>query len=244
VTGAGGGPGFVGLLRLDTRFPRPAGDVGNPNTFAPPHGADVPVRTRVVAGATAGRAVHGDARELLRGFAAAGQALAADGAVAITTSCGFLAVLQRELACALPVPFAASPLLQVGWLAPTMAPGRRVGVLTIDADALGPAHLAGAGAPADTPVEGLPRDGALAAAVFGDAPRLDRGRAQDEVVAAGRRLARRVPELGAIVLECTNLPPYRAALMRAVPVPVFDCNSLIRWLWLGAARPPAAEEIR
>ena len=81
----GRGPGFVGLLRLDTTFPRPVGDVGNPNTF------DFPVRTVVVRGATAARVVRGDAAPLLAPFVEAGRILAADGAVAIATSCGFLA---------------------------------------------------------------------------------------------------------------------------------------------------------
>jgi hypothetical protein len=230
--------GFVGLLRLDTAFPRPVGDIGNPNTF------DFPVRARIVRGATAARVVRGDASALLGPFVDAGRALAAEGAVAIGTSCGFLAPFQRELAAALPVPFAASALLQLAWLAPLLPAGQRAGVITLDADALGAHHLAAAGAPPDTPVVGLPRDGALARAVFGDAPRLDRARVRDEVVDAGLRLKEAVPSLGAIVLECTNLPPYRDALMRAVCVPVHDCNTLLRWLWAGAARPVPLEPAR
>jgi hypothetical protein len=181
--------------------------------------------------------VRGDAGPLVAPFVQAGRALAREGAVAIATSCGFLARHQRELAAALPVPFAASALLQLAWLAPLLPAGRRAGVITIDADALGAAHLAGAGAPPDTPVVGLPRDGALARAVFGDAPRLDREAVQAEVLDAGRRLRREVPELGAIVLECTNLPPYRPALARDAALPIYDCNTLIRWLWAGAAHP-------
>ncbi len=231
-------PGFVGLLRLDTAFPRPVGDIGNPNTF------DFPVRARIVHGATAARVVRGDASALLGPFVEAGRALVAEGAVAIGTSCGFLAPFQRELAAALPVPFAASALLQLAWLAPLLPAGRRAGVITLDADALGMHHLAAAGAAPDTPVVGLPRDGALARAVFGDAPRLDRARIREEVVDAGLRLKEAVPSLGAIVLECTNLPPYRDALMRAVCVPVHDCNTLLRWLWAGAARPVPLEPAR
>jgi len=223
--------GFVGLLRLQTAFPRPVGDIGNPDTFP------FEVRSRVVAGATAARVVRGDPRPLLRPFVEAGCALADEGAVAIATSCGFLAAYQRELAAALPVPFAASALLQLAWLAPLLPPGRPAGVITIDADALGAAHLAGAGAPPDTPVVGLPPDGALAGAIFSDAPRLDRPAIEAELVDAGRRLQAAVPRLGAIVLECTNLPPYRGALMRATGLPVYDANTLVAWLWSGAAHP-------
>jgi hypothetical protein len=216
---------FIGLLRLETRFPRPVGDVGNPN------GLGFPVRTEVVRGATASRAVHGGSTGLLRPFVAAGRRLVDAGAVAIGTSCGFLVPLQRELAAALPVPVATSALLQVGWASPLIAPGRRVGVITIDAGALGAMHLAAAGAPADTPVVGLAPDGELAGAIFGDRPRLDRSRAEREVVEAGQRLVRQHPAVGAIVLECTNLPPYRVALAAATGLPVMDCNTLLEWLW-------------
>jgi len=223
--------GFVGLLRLDTRFPRPVGDIGNPNTF------DVPVRSRIVRGASAERVVRGDARALLEPFVEAGRALAAEGAVALVTSCGFLALHQRELAAALPVPFAASALLQLGWLAPLLPAGRGAGVLTIDAAALGAAHLEAAGAAPGTPIAGLDPGGELARTIFGDRTRLDRARAEAEVLDAGRRLLAGAPGLGAIVLECTNLPPYRDALMRDTGLPVYDCNTLLRWLWAGASRP-------
>lgn len=235
---ASASPPFVGLLRLDTAFPRPVGDVGNPNSF------DVPVRIAVVRGATAARVVRGGPDLRLAPFVEAGRALARDGAVAIATSCGFLAAHQRTLADALPVPFAASALLQVAWVAPLLSAGRRVGVITLDADALGPRHLAGAGAPPDTPVEGLARDGTLSRTVFGDLRSLDRAAVEAEVVAAGRRLRRRVPALGAIVLECTNLPPYRDALARACGLPIFDVGTLLRWLWAGAARPRPLEPAR
>jgi hypothetical protein len=221
---------FVGLLRLETRFPRPIGDIGNPNGF------DFPVRTVVVRGATATRAVRDGAAGLLGPFVAAGRRLVDAGAVAVGTSCGFLAPMQRELAAALPVPVATSALLQVAWAAPLLAPGRRVGVITIDARALGPRHLQAAGAPADTPIAGLPADGELATAIFGDRDRLDRGRALKEVVAAGRRLVADHPEVGAIVLECTNLPPYRNALAAATGLPVLDCNTLLEWLWRATGR--------
>ena len=138
------------------------------------------------------------------------------------------------------MPVATSPLLQVPWLAPLLPPSRRVGVVTIDADALGADVLTAAGAPADTPVVGLPRDGELATTVFEDRETLDAARAQAEVVEAGYALQRRFPQVGAIVLECTNLPPYRRALAEATGLPVFDSTTLLEWLWRGAAAASVA----
>ena len=57
----------------------------------------------------------------------------------------------------------------------------------------------------------------------------------DELVLAGRSLVRRHPEVGAIVLECTNLPPWRHRLAAELGCPVFDITTLLNWFWQGLA---------
>ena len=141
--------------------------------------------------------------------------------------------MQHDIAQALRVPFVASALSQVAWITPLLAVNRRVGVLTADAAALTPAHLQAVGAPVDTPISGLDPAGALARTLFEDRLTLDETRAEAEVVEMALRLVQAHPDLGALVLECTNLPPYRRAIQRATGLPVYDCNTLVRWLWLG-----------
>ncbi len=62
---------------------------------------------------------------------------------------------------------------------------------------------------------------------------LDTALAEADILAAGRDLLARHPEVGAIVLECTNMPPYAAALRAELGLPVFDVYSLISWLHQG-----------
>ena len=112
----------LGILMLETRFPRPRGDIGHPRTFA------FPTRRRIVEGASPERIVRGVDAALLAPFIAAAHELVAQGCDAIATSCGFLARWQRELQAALPVPVWSSALLQ---LAEEQAQGRRCGVITI-----------------------------------------------------------------------------------------------------------------
>jgi Asp/Glu/hydantoin racemase len=111
----------LGLLMLQTRFPRPWGDVGHPQTFA------FPVLRKEVQSATPERIVRGSDEAMLQPFIDAAQELAAEGCAAIATSCGFLARWQRELQAALPVPMWSSALLQ---LAEQQRLGRRCGVIT------------------------------------------------------------------------------------------------------------------
>ncbi len=108
----------LGVVMLETRFPRPRGDIGNPSTFA------FPVRYRVVAGASPRRVVVERDASLLAPFIAAARALQDEGAAAIATSCGFLALFQRELQAALAVPLWSSSLLLVGELQARLGAGR------------------------------------------------------------------------------------------------------------------------
>jgi len=223
--------GCLGILMLHTRFPRPPGDVGHPGSWR------MPVRFRTVEGASPQRVVRERAAGLLQPFIEAGRALVDQGARALTTSCGFLVLFQRELAAALPVPVWSSSLLALPGLA-AQCPG----VITIDAAALGPDHLRAAGAPADTPVQGLPAGGSLQRTLLGNLPTLDADAAQAEVVAAARQLVRRHPHLRSLVLECTNLPPYAQAVREATGLPVHDITTLVheRWRRLDTAPEPGS----
>jgi hypothetical protein len=164
---------------------------------------------------------------LVEAFVAAGRDLVAEGADFITTSCGFLVTAQDALQAALPVPVVTSSLLQVAAIEAELSPGARVGVITIDAGRLSPAHLAAAGAPADTPLAGLENGGELHRVITRDLAVLDQAAAESDVLAAGQALLAAHPDLGAVVLECTNLPPYRAALSRALGLPVYDLVTLV-----------------
>jgi hypothetical protein len=209
----------LGILMLDTRFPRIEGDIGNAASF------DFPVIYRTMTGIGPADAVsaHPDRPRVLAALKANAEALASEGVVGLSTSCGFLALYQKELETLSPVPVATSALLLI-----TTLEGKRAGVITASAENLTPAHLAAVGAPVDTPVAGMPADGAFAATFLRNGLTLDRDAVERETVAAGAALLRQHPDVDAIVLECTNLPPYKPALGRALGVPVYDVLDLLR----------------
>lgn len=209
----------LGILMLDTRFPRIEGDIGNPKSF------DFPVIFRKMEGIGSADAVaaHPDRPRVLAALKANAEALVAEGAVGLSTSCGFLALYQKELEALSPVPVATSALLLIRTLR-----GKKVGVITASATNLTPAHFEAVEAPGDTPVEGLPPDSSFAATFLCNGLTLDRDAVEREVIEAGKALTQKHPEIDAVVLECTNLPPYKAALQRALGVPVHDVLDLLR----------------
>jgi len=218
----------LGILMLEAKFPRIPGDMGNAATWP------FPVLYRVVKGASPERVVLHAAAGLLDDFLAAAEDLVAQGAEAITTNCGFLSVFQRELAARVQVPVATSALIQVPWVQATLPPGKRVGIITVSAPSLTARHLEAAGVPPDTPFIGT-EDGCefFRVLILGEKHDMDIGRAARDILDAGRTLVSRHPEIAAIVLECTNMPPYAHALREILGLPVYDIYSLITWLHAG-----------
>src|SRR5918994_3223837 len=109
----------VGILMLDTRFPRIPGDMGNAATFP------FPVRYHRVSGAAPDLVVRRGAEGLLDAFVEGARLLEREGVGAVTTNCGFLVKFQREMAAAVRVPVFTSSLLLVPLVHRLLAPGRR-----------------------------------------------------------------------------------------------------------------------
>ena len=224
---------MLGIVTLDTAFPRVPGDIGAPATFP------FPVRVVTIPGASVDMIVHGRDATWLRPFTAAIDDLAGAGCSAVTTTCGFLVRWQAALARASRVPVLTSSLLQLGLVQATLPAGRRAGIVTYSARDLDAETLRAAGAPPDTPLEGVPDDSYFATTIRHGAPTLDRGRMSDDTVAAAQRLLARHANLGAIVLECANMPPYRDAVAAATGLPVFDAARLVGWFHAGISGPAA-----
>ena len=215
----------IGILMLDTRFERFNGDIGNAQTWP------FPVQYKIVRGAVPNKVVDTlNNRDLFQRFADAADELIAEGVDGITTTCGFLALYQQELAAHCSVPVATSALLQVPMVARMLPKGKRPAILTFSAESLTVHHLAGVGIDPQTPVVGMPatsefqrsiREGDTVGAVRGAQERGARRRA-----AAWSRTIRRSAR------SCANAPtsrPIRTTSGATLGVPVFDMVTLVHW---------------
>jgi len=217
----------VGILMLEARFPRILGDMGNAATW------NFPVHYRVVRGASPDRVVRQGGIGLLPAFLDAARDLVSDGVDGITTNCGFLSLFQAELAQATGVPVAASSLMQVAAVNALLPRGRRSGILTISASTLTPAHLAAAGVPLGTPIGTTEGGAEFTRVVLGNELELDFDAARADNIDAARKLVAENPDLGALVLECTNMTPYAADMRAATGLPVFTIESFVTWFQSG-----------
>jgi len=214
----------VGILMLDTHFPRIPGDMGNAATF------HFPVLYHRVRGASPDRVVRHGQRELLPAFIEGARALEREGVRAVTTNCGFLAMFQSEVAAAVSIPVFTSSLMLVPLVHRMLPPGKAVGIMTVDASSLRADHFTGAGITRDVPtvIAGLETEKEFTRVLLDNQLELDVDIARQEHLAVSRRMVEAHPEVGAIVLECTNMPPYRADIQAATGLPVFDITTLVR----------------
>ena len=218
----------LGILMLEARFPRIPGDMGNGTTWP------FPVMYRVVRGASPEKVVLNGADGLMQDFLDAAVDLVRLGAEAITTNCGFLSLFQKELAAHVGVPVATSSLMQVPWVQAMLPPGKRVGIVTVSGSTLTPRHLEASGVPLDIPVAGTENGREFFRVLIkAEKDDMDVDLAEQDILEAGRDLVTRHPDVGAIVLECTNMPPYAAALRRQVGLPVYDIYSMVNYFHAG-----------
>ena len=217
----------VGILMLEARFPRIPGDMGNATSW------DFPVHYKIVRGASPDKVVRRNAEGLLPDFIAAAQELVADGVDGITTNCGFLSIFQHDIAKAVGVPVATSSLMQTAMVNALLPPGKKAGILTISGSSLTPAHLIAAGVPLDTPIGSTEGGREFTRAILGNEPELDVAAAEADNVDAARQLVASNPDVGALVLECTNMGPYAPAIRAATGLPVFSILNFVTWFQTG-----------
>jgi aspartate/glutamate racemase len=216
----------IGILLLDTKFPRVPGDIGNASTF------DFPVRIRMVPGATAQQIVMEGDESLLPEFIKAAKELESAGVRAITTSCGYLITFQEALTNSVSVPVYTSSLLQVPLVSRMLPKGKKVGILTIDSSRLTDRHLKLAGITSEPVVIMGSED---APEFYNAYPRgaleLDSEKVEQAVIGMVKSLVEKNPEVGAIVCEAINFAPYAAAVQEVLGMPWFDITDLTKLVY-------------
>ncbi len=215
----------IGILLLDCFTPFIPGDVANATTY------DFPVRFQKVEGLTTKR-VLGKDPTAFEPLLAAAEELACQGVRAISGDCGFLALHQRRLAASLEIPVFLSSLLQIPFISAILGPDRKVGIITADSMSLDETLLKAAGVEQGErlAVRGMEDQPGFSKSVIEETGVLDSEEIEKEAVYVAREMVEEEPEVGAILLECSCLPPYGMAIQKAVCLPVFDYVTMINYV--------------
>ena len=215
----------IGIITLDYETPFIPGDVGNASTF------NFPVRYHTVKDFTVSRMYARDMTALDE-FIEAGRQLVKDGVKAITGNCGYLALFQKQLANELDVPVFMSSLLQVPFMASMIKDGEKIGILVANKDVLHPSLLEAVGISESTSlvIKGMEKRNYFHQAVIEEVGTLDSAKVEEEVVSEALKMVEEDPSIKMILLECTCMPPYAAAVQRATGLPVFYFVTMINFV--------------
>lgn len=216
---------FMGILMLDTQFPRLVGDIGNPASF------DFPTRKSIIKGAFPEAIIKQEPEKCLEDFISAAIDFEQNGAKLITTSCGFLTLFQKDIADAVNIPVLTSSLFLYNDLVALQPQNKTVGILTIAASSLTRKHLEAANISANMPIGTTEKGTEFSNAILENRSNLNFEIAQRDNVEAALTLQSANPNLGAILLECTNMPPYADAITEATGLPVYSILDGLNDIW-------------
>lgn len=222
----------IGIMLLDVGYPIVPGNVANATTF------DFPVRYVKVRGVDSPR-LHTKDPTIIEDLTAVGKELEADGVRAIICACGYFGRWQKQLSERMDVPVYASSLTQIPMIKIGLKEGQKIGVLcavtrTFDDELL---SCVGVDDPSILVVKSM-EEAPEFSAIPRDRDTMNSHIVRDELVAASKELVAQNPEIGAILLECSDMPPYAAAISAAVNLPVYDFTTMIRWVESAVARKP------
>lgn len=217
----------IGILLLENYAPFIPGDTANATTYR------YPVRYKRVPGLSVKKIFAHDIT-MYEAVKQAAQDLKLEGVRAITGDCGFMALFQQRLADELNIPVFLSSLSQLPFMGLITGSSRTLGVITANSRALTDDVFGWAGVPDHLMglirVKGLEDDSHFVSAVFDEEGTLDSDLVERAVVKRTLSLCEENPDLGAILLECSMLPPYGAAVQEATGLPVFDYVTMIDYV--------------
>lgn len=218
----------IGILMLDTRFPRAVGDIGNALSFP------FPVKYKKIKFALPERVVKEADITLLEPFIEGARELEREGVKAITTSCGFLAMFQNQLAASVNIPVFTSSLIQVPFIFKIMGSRGKVGIITASKASLTQKHFESVGIKKiPIVVTGMDDMEEFSRIFLGNEEDLDFEKCEKEMEIKSLQLIKENPDVKSIVLECTNMSPFRKRIQKVTQRPVFDIITLTKYIYMG-----------
>ncbi len=202
------------------------GDVNNASTYP------FPVRYQNVDGFSVQKAIGKDP-SVYNNLLGAAKSLVRQGVRAITGGCGFMGIHQPKLAKEIEVPVFLSSLMQIPFISAIIGVDSKLGIITADAKNLTEDLLTAVGVSSSSnlTIAGLEDRPNFYQFAIEERGCLDEEAVKDEVVVTTKKLVASNPDIRAILLECSLLPPYALAVQEAVNLPIFDYVTMIKFVF-------------
>lgn len=204
------------------------GNCTNPKTF------EFPLNYSRIKGANIHTILENPCQKVLHSMIREACKMEEQGIKAITTSCGFNAIFQRKIADCVGIPVFTSSLMQIPLVHNMIGRQQTIGVITAKRSALSKQHLKNAGINNQMRIliQGLEACTEWNKIFSSPDEPIDISTVAHDVVKSACSMMKR-SDIGAFVLECTDLPPFSNAIQKATQRPVFDFVTLTNWVYQG-----------
>ncbi|MCP5087171.1 MAG: hypothetical protein GY952_10260 [Rhodobacteraceae bacterium] len=234
VTGGHPYQGYsVGILMFDgVRYPMMSGDVGNATSYS------FPVLIRVVDGLFDNpypplTNPDGSYTDEVKICIDAARQMEKDGVRALAMCCGFFSLIQPVIAAHVDIPVITSPIMMIPIIHQMLKPYQSVVVVNASGELLSNEFFTAVGANLNDriTVAGLENCGTFNSfCMGGTSTSYETDDLRDEIIEAIRAAQVRNPKAGAVLLECTSLPPFALDVREATGLPVFDFVACVEWM--------------
>lgn len=146
-----------------------------------------------------------------------------------------MAKYQKDISNSVNVPVFTSSLLQIPMIYQILNKKKRIGVITANSKNLTEEHLYGAG------IQNIPliimgmenREYFQQIFIQNQPGFINKERIIKEIIETVKNMLNFNKDIGAIVLECTNMSPYAYDIQKISNLPVFDIYTLMQWFYSG-----------
>ena len=229
----------IGLVQMHVNLAMIPGNMGNATTF------DFPILYR--------RAIVDDVADVMapeptadfaNGIIEAAQWLELQGVRAIMGNCGFFGSYQNVVKERINVPFFSSSLMMLPMMVHSMPANKKVGVITangpnlIKTQAVENCGLSLEDKKNRIVIMGCENGPEFSASIMANTGVYNPAKVEKEIVSVAKQMLKENPDIGAILLECTELSPHAVAVQDAVRMPVWDYTTLTKWIYSGTVRRP------
>lgn len=209
----------LGIIAVELIYPKLPGNVANATTYP------FPVLYKKVSFEIE-RLFNGDPT-IKQMIIDAAKELEAEGVRAIVGACGYFAHFQKDVAQAVNVPVFMSSLCQLPMIKLGISPDKKIAIVAASGDNIDNALLANVGTDMDRLViKNIGNMDSFAPIRFGKT-KLDNKKLTRDLCEVIGEFVDEHKDIGAILLECSDLPPYAKAIQDITGLPVFDFNTMI-----------------
>lgn len=212
----------IGIIAVDLVYPKLPGNVANATTY------DFPVLYKKVNFDI--ELLFVGAPEIEADIIAAAKELEKEGVRAIIGACGYFAHFQKQVSEAVNVPVFLSSLCQIPIIKLGLKPSQKIAVFAASGEKLNEALLKKVGVDLNDCVVQNIGDLESFSPIRWGKNQLDNERLTKDLIQVAKKLISERIDIGAILLECSDLPPYASDIQRVTGLPVFDFITLINWV--------------